>query len=165
MGCAVPLYAAQEAQKKLNEKGHIEIERRVQAKPGERWMRTLPEEHRFLRPEDIEGFELAVVSYKGSGKYKDYGENSNRLLRWEDLFSDTILLEEQIPLTQEKYLPPPGQGWWPVVTATLTDSAAEKLEIMNEVVDGITHKVKIVVCFYQLCADGSLIGWWIWVSI
>ena len=74
-------------------------------------------------------------------------------------------MESQFPHVQEQFLPPENQGWWPVVIANLTPEASARLGIQPEVVDETICVVKILVCFYQLLADGTMIGWWIWVQV
>ena len=80
-------------------------------------------------------YELGIVSYPGKGKYNDC-----LYVPFHELPDvEQIATKEQLQITS-----PPGQGWWPVIA------------LQTE-----TRKV-LVVCWYQLLSDGSVVCWWIY---
>ena len=83
-------------------------------------------------------YELGVVSYPGTGKYSD----CNIYVPFHELPDVEATASEE----QKQRIPPPGQGWWPVV--------ALKTEVVSE-----TRKKVLVVCWYQLLSDGRVICW------
>ena len=89
-------------------------------------------------------YELGVVSYPGTGKYKDC-----KYMPFHELpEQEETATEEQLKMTSPK-----GQGWWPVIALqTVAESTKE------------TTKMKVlVVCWYQLLSDGRVICWWIYM--
>ena len=89
-------------------------------------------------------YELGVVSYPGTGKYKD----ATIYVPWHDLpDAEEVADEEQLQITS-----PPGHSWWPVIA------------LQTEAVSQFMKKI-FVVCFYQLLADGRVIGWWIYIAV
>ena len=96
-----------------------------------------------LYPTDAK-YELGIVSYPGTGKYKD----ANIYLPFHELPDvEDVANEEQLHITS-----PPGQGWWPVI--------ALQTEVLSE-----NLKKVLVVCWYQLLSDGRVIAWWIYIPV
>ena len=93
-----------------------------------------------ITPEEAH-YELGVISYPGSGKYK----NSIYVP-----FHELPDVEEIATEEQKKVISPPGQGWWPVI--------ALQTEVVSE-----TERKKLIVCWYQLLSDGRVICWWIYI--
>ena len=89
-------------------------------------------------------YELGVVSYPGHGKY-----NNCQYVAFHELPDQEETANEE----QRKRISPPGQGWWPVI-------ALQK--VAESTATGIKMKV-LVVCWYQLIADGNVICWWIYM--
>ena len=87
-------------------------------------------------------YELGVVSYPGTDKYND----TNIYVPFHDLpDSVEVASKEQLKLSS-----PPGQGWWPVIA-------------LKKIVEDETKTKILIVCWYQLLSDGTIIGWWIYV--
>ena len=97
-----------------------------------------------LRPEDVKGYELGIVSYKGAGKYGKRGTKND--FHWFDDLPDS---DEVVTKETPAPVPPDGQGWWPVI-ALRTESARTVEKIL-------------IICFYQLISDGTLVAWWIYL--
>ena len=89
---------------------------------------------REVTPSDAK-YELGVVSYAGTGKYNE----KNLYVPYHQLpDTEDIANEEQQRITN-----PPGQGWWPVIALQTAPTAV------------------LIVCWYQLLSDGSVMCWWI----
>ena len=89
-------------------------------------------------PQDVLGYELGIVSYKGTGKC-----NGSSFKYYDDLPDCEDTITEECPAPS----PPDEKGWWPVI-ALRTEPGRDTKDIL-------------VICFYQLLADGSLVAWWI----
>ena len=84
-------------------------------------------------------YELGIVSYSGGGKYID-----SIYLPFHELpDSDEVASKRQV----RGWKTPPGQGWWPVIC----------LQTKKE----LGQTKKLIVCWYQLLADGIVMAWWI----
>ena len=98
----------------------------------------------------IKGTRVALVSYKGSGKY----EEENRLVCFDEIpDSDELVRDDYVERTRI----PQNQGWWPVVIVDV-DEREEALQNRGE------KKKLLVTCIYQLqeASDGyEIAGWWI----
>ena len=111
----------------------------------------------FITPDMIAGFNLAVVSYTGQGRY----DLSNKYYDWADLL--LVEPDDKSGPDYEQFLPPEGHTWWPVTEVVLLEHAREAL---------IAHKpttttrngrpafidAKLIVCFYQW-QDGIPQAW------
>jgi hypothetical protein len=92
-------------------------------------------------------YELGVVSYPGHGKYK----NCKYTPFHELPDSEEVATEDWIASMSK----PEGQGWWPVIALQhRTESASSTAAIVKSV---------LVVCWYQLLADGTVMAWWIYL--
>ena len=93
-------------------------------------------------------YELGIVSYPGQGKY-----NNCLYIPYHDLPDvEEVATEEQLQVTS-----PPGQGWWPVIALQIVAEPRGSV--------GLETKAKkvIVVCWYQLLSEGTVIAWWIYI--
>ena len=94
-----------------------------------------------LLPQDAT-YELGIVSYTGTGKYKDGCIYIP--------FHDLPDCEEVASPEQLARQSPPGQGWWPVIC-------------LQTVVENDGRKKVLLGCYYQLLADGRVVAWWIYI--
>ena len=94
-----------------------------------------------LTPEEAK-YELGIVSYPGTGKYKE----ANIYIPFHELPDhEDVATQEQLQRHS-----PPGQGWWPVIC-------------LQTVVDTEGRKKVLLVCYYQIMTDGQVIAWWIYI--
>jgi hypothetical protein len=117
-----------------------------------------------LKPEHILAFELAAVSYNGSGKYA-----GQTLVEFADIADDDIAtIEEEfkdLPGPSEddgfknkwtkELCPYPSEGntWWPVTTVKLTVEAKKEMKTQAHWEGG-----RIIICWYQWL-ENPLEGW------
>jgi hypothetical protein len=96
-----------------------------------------------ITEQDVLSARLAMISYCGQGKY----DKTNKLVFYDTLVNDpSVLADAEVSMK-----PPPGQGWWPVVSFELTDGAKKRAWVTDDVEHGV--KMHYVSCFYQLMSD------------
>ena len=113
-------------------------------------------EEQRIRPEDVAGRRLGVVSYRGDGKY------AQSSFHWFDDLPDSeeVATEEELAV-----VPPQGQGWWPVIAMNLNPEAEERYsQTCRSSKTATKTKGVLLICFYQLLADGHLVGWWVFID-
>ena len=99
----------------------------------------------IICPEDVQGYELAIVSYSGSGKYnKPHGNFLHPFIELPDS-EEVVTCETPAPI------PPHGEGWWPVISMRLIDEGVARITKVSR--GGIR-----LVCFYQLLGD-TMVCW------
>ena len=90
----------------------------------------------------IKGYELAIVSYRGNGKY-----DHSRVVPWDRVPESPEVVDEQ---ELAELTPPEGQGWWPVINLVLDYNA----------IDATQRARWLLICFYQLLGE-ELFAWWL----
>ena len=98
-----------------------------------------------LLPHEVQ-YELGVVSYPGSGKYRKF--QKCHFVAWEDIPDN----EENSSF--DFHTSPPGQGWWPVIA----------IDLLPQPMGYKATGTVLMMCFYQLQGD-DLIAWWIWPNV
>ena len=95
-----------------------------------------------LLPEHISRCRLALVSYQGQGKY----DRSTRMHYFDELVDEEEVLRERM----QSMLPPPNQGWWPVMSFELEQRAKKHFELDYYASANPDSNPQPVSCFYQL---------------
>jgi hypothetical protein len=107
-----------------------------------------------IKPSDVRGYDLGIVSYNGKGKYGKPGElTSNRLVPFDELPDSDEVITDATPAPS----PPDGQGWWPVISMELSEEGMRRITKVKK--DGV-----LIICFYQLIA-GRLVCWQLIVPV
>jgi len=107
-------------------------------------------EQKQIRPKDVAGRRLGVVSYRGDGKY------AQSSFHWFDDLPDSeeVATEEELAV-----VPPDGQGWWPVIAMNLNPETEERCsQTCSSWTTATKTKGVLLICFYQLLATGRLVG-------
>jgi hypothetical protein len=99
-----------------------------------------------IKPSDVRGYELGIVRYSGSGKYGSE-LTINHFLPFDRLPDSDEVITEDTPAPS----PPPGEGWWPVISMRLSDEGLARITKVKR--GGI-----LIICFYQLM-EATLICW------
>ena len=134
-GNALPCLAA-EAKRRHIDKGTIYVDNK---------------DKKRIAPEDVRGYRLGIVSYKGNGKYSSINK-----FRWfDDLPDSEEVTDEEWARLQ---VLPSDQGWWPVVAVELEPAANSR--VGGDWASHVGCRRIVIICFYQLLGD-RLIGWWI----
>ena len=103
-----------------------------------------PEQVYRVKLDDVTPGSLAVVSYKGSGKYANW---ENKLIYWCDLpVQDPVQELEDVVQPEEQEL----VGWWPVVVFNCAQLGVEEEEM---------SAVRALVCVYQGLTWEKPIAW------
>ena len=90
----------------------------------------------------ITGYQLAMVSYCGNGKY-----DQSRIVPWDRVPDSPDVVDNN---DRDLLTPPQGQGWWPVIDLTLDYNA----------IDAEQEARWLLICFYQLMGE-QLFAWWL----